>query len=70
MANNSLQRFLLISGIVFGAVSLLHLGRAINSWEFVVGPLDLPIAVSWVGFLITLGLCLWAFWLLLKSQQS
>lgn len=64
------KTFLLVSGVVFGAVSLMHLVRAINSWEFVVGPLNLPMAVSWVGFLVTLGLCVWAFWLFRGSQQS
>ncbi|HJN53125.1 MAG: hypothetical protein QGI68_06570 [Pseudomonadales bacterium] len=65
MEDTSVQGFLLVAGLVFGVVSLIHLVRAINSWEFVIGPLDLPVTASWVGFLVTLGLCLWAFWLLL-----
>ena len=70
MENTGMQGFLLVTGIVFGVVSLIHLVRAINSWEFVIGPLDLPVAASWVAFVLTLGLGLWAIWLLLRSQQS
>jgi len=62
MANNA-QIYLVISGIIFGIVSLLHLFRVISGWPFVFGPMDIPIAVSWVAFLITALLCGWALWL-------
>ncbi len=67
MENISLQGFLLVAGVVFGSVSLLHLVRATNSWRFVLGPMELPMAVSWLGFLITFSLCVWAFWLLIAT---
>ena len=67
MANNA-QIYLVISGIIFGIVSLLHLVRAINGWPFVFGLVDIPIAASWVGFLVTAVLCGWALWLASSSS--
>jgi len=66
MANNA-QIYLVISGIVFGIVSLLHLVRAISGWPFVVGQMDIPVAASWVGFLVTAVLCGWALWLATRT---
>ena len=54
------QAYLSISGAIFGVVALIHLARAINSWAFVVGPMTIPVFASWVGFVITGILCVWA----------
>ena len=54
------QAYLFVSGILFGVVALIHLARAINNWTFVVGPMTIPVAASWVGFIVTGALCLWA----------
>ncbi len=54
------KAYLFVSGVVFGLVALAHFVRAINSWNFVVGPLAIPVSVSWIGFMITAVLCVWA----------
>jgi len=53
--------YLIISGLIFGVVSIIHLVRAVNEWTFVIGPMTLPVAVSWLGFLVTATLGVWAF---------
>lgn len=56
----NVQVYLVISGTIFGAVSLLHLIRAVSEWPFIIGSMDIPVAASWVGFLATAALCGWA----------
>ena len=55
------RSYLVISGTIFGIVSILHWLRVLNGWAFVVGPWSAPIWVSWLGALIPAVLCLWAF---------
>ena len=44
---------LMIAGIVFSIVSLLHLFRSLLTLEIVVAGYILPMWVSWVGFVVT-----------------
>lgn len=60
MLQDSNQIYLVVSAIIFGLVAIIHLVRALNNWTFIVGPVSLPISASWVGFIITAALCLWA----------
>lgn len=64
--DSRIQGYLLISAIIFGVVALIHLVRAINNWAFVLGPMDIPVVASWIGFVVTSILCGWGVWLLLK----
>lgn len=57
---SSTRAYLFVSGILFGLVALIHLARAINGWAFVVGPVAVPVAGSWMGFFVTGALCFWA----------
>lgn len=43
---------LLIAGIVFGFVSLMHLLRAVFTVSITIGSYIIPIWVSWVGFIV------------------
>jgi len=61
------RAYLVISGIIFGAVAVLHLLRVVNSWAFQLGPWWFPMWVSWLGFMVPALLCLWAFWLATRS---
>ena len=54
------KAYLLVSGAVFAAVSLLHLLRAINGWELRLGPWEAPMWASWAGFVVAAALALWA----------
>ena len=64
MENSGIRIYLLISVIIFGVVALLHLVRVLNNWTFVLGPVDIPAAASWIGFFVTALLCGWGIRLL------
>ncbi len=55
------RNYFLISGTIFGAVSVLHLVRALTRGPFELGPLSVPIWASWIGFTLAGLLSLWAF---------
>ena len=57
----SSRPYLWISGSLFGVVAALHVLRLVNGWPFQVGPWVLPVALSWAGAAVAVGLCLWAF---------
>lgn len=48
----NIKYFLNTAGVVFTLASLLHLVRAVNGWDLVLGPYLLPVWVSWVVFII------------------
>jgi len=60
MSHATTQAYLIVSAVIFGLVAIIHLARAINDWAFIVGPAMIPISASWIGFVITGVLCLWA----------
>jgi hypothetical protein len=51
----------LVSGIVFGIVSILQLLRAVNGWLVQIGPFAVPLWFSWTAFVVAGALCAWAF---------
>jgi hypothetical protein len=51
----------LVSGIVFGVVAILQLVRAISAWPVQIGSFAVPVAFSWVAFVVAGALCIWAF---------
>ncbi len=56
-----MKAYHVISGIIFGLVAVAHLLRLINQWPLVLGPWSAPMAVSWVGLIITTCLSIWSF---------
>ena len=68
MSQLPIKIYLGTSAVIFGIVGTIHLIRAINSWPFVIGPVTLPIAVSWIGFLVAASLCVLGFTLILKGE--
>lgn len=52
--------YLLVSGLVFAVVAVLHLLRVLNGWSFQLGPMDLPMSVSWLGAIVPGLLAVWA----------
>ena len=56
--------YLVLSGLIFFLVSVLHLFRLVYHWPIVVGPLTIPYALSYVGCPAALGYSVWAAWLL------
>jgi len=55
------KNYLLVSGTIFGLVSLAHLYRAIYGLGFQFGSVSVPVWVSWPGFIVAGALCGWAF---------
>jgi hypothetical protein len=64
--NLLLKLYLVISGTIFLLVGLFHLFRLINHWPIVVGTATIPQLLSYVGFPVSTGYAVWAFWLLRK----
>ena len=62
----SRKLYLILSGTIFFLVALLHLLRLVYHWTVVVGTFVVPHWVSYVGFLASVGYCLWAYWLARK----
>lgn len=52
---------LVVAGIVFGVVSLMHLLRLYFKWEITFSGHILPMWVSVIGFIITMILSIWMF---------
>lgn len=61
MARSNQTTYLLVTAVIFGFVSVVHLARAVNDWVFVIGPMALPRYVSWIGFIVAGALAVWAF---------
>ena len=50
-----------ISALIFALVALGHLLRIVNQWTVQIGPLGVPMSVSWIGLVITALLSIWGF---------
>jgi len=59
-----LKLYLVISGTIFVLVALFHLFRLIYHWPIVVGGSTIPPLLSYIGFPVSTGYAVWAFWLL------
>ena len=57
----NMKNYCIISGTIFAVVSLVHLIRAVSSWQFQIGPFQLQNWVSYAGFLLGGVLSVWAF---------
>jgi hypothetical protein len=56
--------YLIISGAIFLLVGIFHLFRLVYGWPIVVGPRTIPQYLSYVGFPVSTGYAVWAYWLL------
>ena len=64
---NSVTNYLYVSAAIFGIVALIHIVRALSGWAFQIGPMEVPVLASWVGFVITGALAAWAIRLALTQ---
>jgi hypothetical protein len=60
----SQHAFLIVSGILFGVVALLHVFRLALRWQIRINQREIPMWVSVGGLFVAAGLCFWALWLL------
>ena len=58
------EAFLVITGIIFGLVTLMHALRLTCRWQVKVNQREIPMVLSVGGLMIAVGLTFWAFWLL------
>ena len=61
------KNYCIISGVLFCLVALAHLLRIINGTSVHVDEYVVPMAVSWVGFIVPAG---WSFVALRISGRS
>jgi hypothetical protein len=61
------RRYSLVSSLVFAAVALGHLLRAIAGWPIVLGDWQPPLAVSWA---VALGAGALAAWGLRRAART
>ena len=61
------KNYCLISGVLFGLVGLAHLLRILNGVSVHVDEYNVPMSVSWIGFIVPAALAFWAFRLSGKS---
>ena len=53
------RTYITVSATIFGLVALLQLARALGHWPVQIASVQIPVAASWVVFLVAGGLCLW-----------
>ena len=46
------KTFLAVTGVIFLAIAVLHLLRAILGWKAVIGSFEVPIWLSWVAAVV------------------
>jgi hypothetical protein len=56
-----MRAYLVVSGVLFGAVALAHLLRLIYGWPVQIGAEVVPPWISVIGLVVAGGLCVWAF---------
>jgi D-alanyl-D-alanine carboxypeptidase len=56
----AMRAYLWVSGLLFGAVTLVHLLRLAYGWPAQIGGWTVPLEISWLGMIIAGGLCAWA----------
>ncbi len=57
----SQQTYMKVSGIIFGLVALVHLGRLVRGWALVLGSHSVPTWASGVGLVVAGYLAFTAF---------
>ena len=55
------SKYVVVSGVLFGAIAVFQAVRALNQWPVQVAGFDVPVWVSWVTVVIAGSLCVWAF---------
>lgn len=66
----SLKLYLIVSGVIFFMVGVLHLFRLLNHWQMVVGTYTVPHALSFVGFPVATAYGIWALCLLRRKGHD
>lgn len=57
----TVKTYCTVSGVLFSLVALAHLARVIYGIPAQVGDYSVPMAISWVAFIVPGALAAWAF---------
>ena len=55
------KNYIVVSGVIFGFVSLAHVARALTATPIAIGSSVIPMWTSWVAAVVAAALCVWAF---------
>jgi hypothetical protein len=55
-----MRAYLLVSGVLFGVIALVHAARLALGWPAQVADWTVPLWISWIGLLAPGALCIWA----------
>jgi len=61
MKKEGKKSFFIVVGILFLIVSLLHLTRAVLSWQVILGNYEVPILFSYAAFILLIILSILSF---------
>jgi hypothetical protein len=56
-----MKNYIAISGSIFAIVAFAHLLRIIDGWEVIVNGQAVPMTISYMAFIATGLLAIWAF---------
>ncbi len=57
---DTVNNYLYVSAAIFAIVAMAAIVRALSGWAFQIGSIEVPVLASWMGFVITGGLAVWA----------
>lgn len=55
------KRYIILSGVIFALIGLLHLLRIIFHWPAIIGTSTVPFTLSLIVIVIAAALAIWAF---------
>ena len=55
------NKYVVVSGAVFGVVAAIQAVRALYQWPVHIGTLEIPVWASWIAMVVAGSLCAWAF---------
>jgi len=53
--------YVAVSALIFVLVAIAHLVRLIKRWTVDIGPYEVPMSISWAGFVVATLLAIWGF---------
>lgn len=56
-----MNAFLVLSGIIFAVVAVMHAARLFYRWPVRIGTFDVPMSVSWLALVVSGALAFWAW---------
>jgi hypothetical protein len=62
-----MRAYVWISGLLFGAIAVVHILRVAYGWPVQVGGWTVPLDASWIAAVVTAALCAWALALARRS---